>query len=179
MTSPAERRDWIQEVLERHERSLVLYAARITGDLERGRDVVQETFLRLLAEDRAALEGHLAEWLYTVCRNRALDVRAKERTMQRTIDAQALEPAGLDADPADALERTETLGRVRALMARLPENQREVLELKFAHGLSYKAISGVTRHPIGQVGWLIHRGLKSLRERMATDALLEAQEETA
>lgn len=63
---------WIGAILEKHEGPLTRYAARITGDLDRARDAVQETFLRLCSEDPAEVDGHLAQWLYTVCRSRAL-----------------------------------------------------------------------------------------------------------
>jgi RNA polymerase sigma-70 factor (ECF subfamily) len=79
-------------------------------------------------------------------------------------------------DPARALIQDETLAQVCDLMDGLPDKQREVLELKFRHGLSYKEISGVTSHPIGQVGWLIHRGIRTLRERMASELSREAAE---
>lgn len=72
---PASQIVWLREVLARHERSLVRYAARITGDAELGRDVAQDTFLRLASVDRAELDGHLVQWLYTVARRRAIDVR--------------------------------------------------------------------------------------------------------
>ena len=50
----------------------------LTGDLERARDVVQETFLRLAVQQPSSVDGHLAEWLYRVCRQRALDVCRKD-----------------------------------------------------------------------------------------------------
>ena len=67
--------DWIRAALSRYEGELTRYAQRLTGNLERAREVVQETFLRLCREDSAKIDGHLCEWLFTVCRNQALDVR--------------------------------------------------------------------------------------------------------
>lgn len=52
---------WIQSVVEQYERPLVRYAAQITGDLERGRDVAQDTFLRLCKQDREQLDGQRFE----------------------------------------------------------------------------------------------------------------------
>ncbi|HVW37914.1 MAG TPA: sigma factor, partial [Pirellulales bacterium] len=66
--SPETPSDWLRSVVARYEGPLVRYAARITGDAERARDVVQDTFLRLCEQDRAELDGRLAQWLYTVCR---------------------------------------------------------------------------------------------------------------
>ena len=54
-------------------------------------------------------------------------------------------------------------------MALLPDTQREVLELRFGPGLSYREISAVTEHSIGHVGWLIHHGIRALRSRLAGD----------
>ena len=72
---------WVSMALDRFEGRLLRYAQRITGDPHRAADVVQETFLKLCHEDQASLDGHLAQWLYTVCRNKALDVRRKESRM--------------------------------------------------------------------------------------------------
>src|SRR5215203_4661778 len=68
---------WVIDALEEHERPLIRYAKWLLGDLETARDVVQETFLRLCREDPARVDGHLAPWLFTVCRNLALDARQK------------------------------------------------------------------------------------------------------
>ena len=76
------RQAWLRSPLDRHEHPLIGYATRLTGDAERARDVVQETFIRLCAEDRAQVDGHVTEWPYTVCRRRALDVRRKETRMR-------------------------------------------------------------------------------------------------
>src|SRR3954470_7287196 len=74
-------------LLERYERPLVRYACSILHDLDGARDVVQETFIRLvrLQERGAALDGehqspgekHLEAWLFTVCRHRAVDHQRK------------------------------------------------------------------------------------------------------
>ncbi len=66
--------EWIKKALHRYERPLLRYAARITGNAEAARDVVQETFLRLCSAKREKVEDHLAAWLYTVARNHALNV---------------------------------------------------------------------------------------------------------
>src|SRR5688572_9396933 len=72
---------WLDGAVARYQSLLTRYALRLVGDIQRAQDVVQDTFLKLVREDRAELNGRLAEWLYTVCRNRALDVRRKESRM--------------------------------------------------------------------------------------------------
>lgn len=164
---------WIRAALERYERPLIGHARGVTGDLERARDAVQETFLRLVRARREEVEPHLAEWLFTVCRNVALDMRRRERVMERT-DGQLVDgrPGG-EPDPVAVLEADERRGRVLALLDRLPAKQQEVLRLRFQAGLTYKEIQRVTGHSLGNVGYLIHVGIRTLRERLAGDALEE------
>jgi RNA polymerase sigma factor (sigma-70 family) len=164
---------WIRAALERYERPLVLHARRVTGEEERARDAVQETFLRLVRERREAVEPHLAEWLFTVCRNVALDMRRRERVMERTDGERADERPGGEPEPVAVLEQDERRGRVLALLERLPARQQEVLRLRFQAGLTYKEIQRVTGHSLGNVGYLIHVGIRTLRERLAGDALEE------
>ena len=66
-----DKADWIQSALARYQGTLVRYATHITGDLEKARDVVQDTFMRLCKQKPSQIEDHLAQWLFTVCRNRA------------------------------------------------------------------------------------------------------------
>ncbi|MDA1015220.1 MAG: sigma-70 family RNA polymerase sigma factor [Planctomycetota bacterium] len=158
--------DWIQSALETYEGRLLQFARRITGNLERAQDVVQETFLRLCREDPAELDGHLAEWLYAVCRNKALDVRRKESRMSAIAD-ETLERTQSEApQPDDIAERNESVSQVLELLSQLPDNQQEVVRLKFQGGLKYREISEVTGHSVTNVGFLIHRGVSALREKM-------------
>jgi RNA polymerase sigma factor (sigma-70 family) len=156
--------DWLRSIVASYEGPLVRYAARITGDVHRARDVVQDTFLRLCEQDRHTLDGHLAEWLYTVCRHRALDVQRKEHRMRATLPAE-LESCETRHAPSDAAESQESHEAVRAAIARLPDNQQEVVRLKFQSGLSYREIAGVTGLSVSNVGYLLHVALKTVREQ--------------
>ncbi len=158
--------DWIQSALDRFEGRLLQYARKITGDLERARDVVQETFLRLCKEDPSKVDGHLAEWLYAVCRNKALDVRRKESRMSAVADDTFQRSESHTPKPSEIAEQRESVNRVLELLDQLPENQQEVVRLKFQGGLKYKEISEVTGHSVTNVGFLIHRGVATLREKM-------------
>ena len=155
--------------MERYEGPLLRYATRITGDLERGRDVVQDAFPRLCREDRAKVDGHLAEWLFTVCRHRALDVRRKEKRMRPITPAQAAAQPSGEPDQASAAEHRDMAHHVLRLVERLPQNQQEVVRLKFQAGLSYREISRVTELSASNVGYLIHTAIGTLRRQLQVD----------
>jgi RNA polymerase sigma-70 factor (ECF subfamily) len=158
---------WIRVAVDRFERPLTLYAARLLGDAEAARDVVQDTFLRLCTQDRETIEPRLAEWLFTVCRNRSLDVLRKESRMSQLTEEQVGARPSADPGPAELVERRESASEAVRLLDALPPNQRDVIRLKFQNGFSYQEISRISGHSVSNVGYLIHIGLKTLRGQLA------------
>jgi RNA polymerase sigma factor (sigma-70 family) len=163
---------WIASVVERFEGSLLRYAAQITGDVDRARDVVQDAFLRLCREDRARVDGHVAQWLFTVCRSRALDVVRKEKRMKTITETQAAAHPAPGGDPSQLLEQQDELEQVERVLATLSQNQQEVVRLKFQSGLSYREISEVTELSVSNVGFLLHTALKKIREKLEAEGAL-------
>ncbi len=163
---------WVPSVMADYEEPLTRYAAHITGDIERAREVVQDTFLKLCHQRPAQIRGHLAQWLYTVCRNRALDVVRKERRMTGISDAQLRLQAHSGPEVSSTLEKEEQLADVLTVLSTLPANQQEVIRLKFQGDLSYLEISRITNLTVSNVGFLIHAGLKTIRERVRTQPAL-------
>jgi RNA polymerase sigma-70 factor (ECF subfamily) len=143
----------------------------LAGDLERARDLVQEAFLRLCDQDQQAVEGHLAEWLYTVCRNLAIDQKRKERRMRLMNEEQQDSFAAEHESPTDVAERVDAYSRVVEVMQGLPPRQQEIVRLKFQHGMSYKEIGQVMNLTATNVGFILHTAIRSLRERLGADPL--------
>ena len=156
--------DWIAAVLEEYERPLTRYAAHILRDVERAREVVQDTFLKLCRQNKSRLHDHLAQWLYSVCRNRALDVLRKEKRMTALGEAQFNLPAH-GPGISSIMEMEEQVSGVMNILHALPANQQEVIRLKFQGELSYNEISQITKLSVSNVGFLIHTGLKTIREK--------------
>ena len=157
---------WVADALEIHERPLIRYAKWLLGDLESARDVVQETFLRLCREDPAKLEGRLAPWLFTVCRNLAVDARRKTARMDSIEGAEQF-PVACDLD--ERHDARQALARIRDTLEKLPANQREVVYLKFQCDLSYKEISEITALSVSNVGFLLHTAVRAIRSHLSAD----------
>ncbi len=153
------------ELLRRFELPLVQYAARIIGDRERARDVVQETFVQLQRSKREQLDHAPAKWLFIVCRNRALNVCRKERRMMY-LDQEILETRqSEDPAPHQQLEQKEASGFLLRILDTLPPRQQEIVQLRFQNDLSYQEIAEITKLSATNVGVLLHNALKTLRER--------------
>lgn len=158
---------FVQAAVARHQGPLLRYATRLLGgDADRARDVVQDTFIRLMAQPPAAVDGHVAEWLFTVCRNRSHDVQRKEGRMKHFEEGQAERLAASEPRPGATLERREQHEAVLRLIGRLPHNQQEVVRLKFQNGFSYQEISRITSLSVTNVGFILHTAIKALRREM-------------
>jgi RNA polymerase sigma-70 factor (ECF subfamily) len=158
---------WIEAAVQEHQAPLLRYAGRLVGDPARAQDVVQDTFMRLLQQPPNRVNGHVVEWLYTVCRNRALDILRKEGRMRAFAEGEVEEVRSTETRPGRALEAEEAQQSVLALIDRLPPNQQEVIRLKFQSGFSYKEISRITDLSVSNVGFLIHTAVKRLRQELA------------
>jgi len=121
----------------------------------------------------AEIDGHVVEWLFTVCRNRALDILRKESRMTPLPDASAERIATAEPQPGQRLEAAEARKLALGLIRRLPPNQQEVVRLKFQNGFSYKEIARITDLSVGNVGFLIHTAVASLRREFAEKAAQE------
>jgi RNA polymerase sigma-70 factor (ECF subfamily) len=75
------------------------------------------------------------------------------------------EPAVRTEDP---VERREDEATLAAEIKRLPPLQQDVLLLKFHEGLSYKQIAAITATSAGNVGYLLHHALRTLRSQLAS-----------
>ena len=165
------REQFIERALADYESPLVGYAMNIVHDLERARDIVQDTFIRLCQQDLSKVSNGLKSWLYTVCKNRALDVLRKDRRMEPLDDARWKHIAGPSLAPDRQLVQDERLALIMHYLDRLTENQREVILLKFQQNLSYQEISDKTGLTSGNIGFLIHTGLKRLRDLLPADLM--------
>jgi len=154
-----------EELLKRFEIPLLQYAVRITGDRERARDVVQETFVKFQRNGAINRADEQATWLFTVCRNAALNVCRKERRMMYLgVEAMELRKAEQPI-PFDRLEQKEAAGFLLRIVATLPARQQEVIQLKFQNDLSYQQIAKIMKTTANNVGVLLHTALKTLRQR--------------
>ena len=153
----------VQGAMREYEAPLVRYAYSILNDLDRARDVVQDTFIRLYNQEPKKVAKAVKSWLFTVCRNRCFDVMRKENRLVLVDEEVIRNRRGTDQDPSRMMQRRETQGEILRFLERLPNNQREVIRLKFQNDMTYKEISEATNLSVSNVGFLIHTGLKRLR----------------
>lgn len=160
---------WIDAAIEQFESPLLRYAMHFVHDLESARDVVQDTFMKLCQQSEIELRPKLAQWLYTVCRHRAIDVSRKECRMKLSPEHEITDQLSQQDEslrPDAAIEQVEMAAGLLSQIERLSDQQQEVLRLKFSGELSYREIAEVTGLTVSHVGVILHAAIAKLRERL-------------
>jgi len=158
-----------RQIVNRYKNSLYAFLKRFLNHQDLIEDVFQETFLQLfISRDSFDTTRPLRPWLFTIAANKAKDtLRKQQRTSAIAIgtitDAEdmafgdVLNSLTFDRKvPYDDLERNETAGRVRKIIADMPENLREILILAYFNKFSYKQMAEILSIPIGTVKSRLH-----------------------
>jgi len=116
---------------------------------------------RSRARYRSDLAG-FATWLFTIAKHVRID-HLKARRSLLPIDA-AINVAA-DGTPEWDVERRSNLSRLAFLTKDLSDRERELISLKYGAGLNNRLIARLTGLSESNVGSILHRVVKSLREK--------------
>jgi RNA polymerase sigma-70 factor, ECF subfamily len=134
----------LAEVFDRLGSAVYGAALRVLGEWTAAQDVAQDVFVELWSHpgryDPAA--GSLRTYLTVLARHRAVDVvRSELRRVARQERNHRLTPQQGLLSPGDEVAAAEAAGVVRAAVRLLPDSQRQVVELAYFGGLSYREVA--------------------------------------
>ena len=151
---------------ERLEPAMLDWAAMITRDDGLAEEAVQEAFLLAIrAASRFNGDSSLKTWLLKITRNCCYNLIRKHRK-HRSVEADLADRPGGQASPDHPLETAEQFARLKRLVDRLPDAQREVFVLHHAHEMSYERVAEIVDAPVGTVKSRLHHAVTKLRTAM-------------
>jgi RNA polymerase sigma-70 factor, ECF subfamily len=156
------------ELYDRFGRIAYGLAFRILRDRALAEDAVQEGFMTAWrTADRFLPERAKAStWLLTLVHRRAVDVVRREDRRRAEPLADGYEAASEDSAEQDAWLRFER-ERVQEALRRLPDQQREALELAYYGGFTQSELAERLGQPVGTIKSRMFAGLARLRELLA------------
>jgi RNA polymerase sigma-70 factor, ECF subfamily len=152
------------------------YAGRVFGyifvrvhDRPTAEDLTAQVFLKALENiDRYQPSGSFAGWIFTIASNITRSYFRKAAS-QFPLD-ESLDAMIDDIDLPQQIERHEELSRLAALVAKLDEDRRELLRLRYASELTFAEIGEVVGKTEGAVKMALHRLLHDLQAKMEVRA---------
>lgn len=105
----------------------------------------------------------VATWIFTIARNRSIDLLRKDRRPEPEDLGWGPEP---EPDQTDALGLQQDTDRLRAALGQLPDKQRQLVESAYFGDLSHSEIASETGLPLGTIKSRIRLALEKLRHAM-------------
>ena len=145
-------REAISQLLERHTRRVRDYVRMMVKDNDVADDLTQEVLIkvvRVIDEGRYTDKGRFLPWVLRIAHNRVLDYFRAQKQVKTISESSA----GFDvlgnknlAEPSieDSIILEQRAEEIRALVEELPEEQREVVKMRYYEGLSFKEIAEQT-----------------------------------
>lgn len=163
----------LAELYDRYSTMLLGLAHRVLGNGGDAEEVLQEAFLQVWkqAGRYQPARSSVSTWLVLITRSRAIDRLRSRQVVQRTVTAAGHEKGPAHASPEGMRHvlSAERRQRLRTELERLPEAQRQVLELAFYQGMTQSEIAGQTGIPLGTVKTRTLLGVKKLRKALESE----------
>jgi RNA polymerase sigma-70 factor, ECF subfamily len=152
----------MEDLFRRYSGVVYSVALRVLHDSGQAEDVLQEVFMQLWRDPTVFVQqrGSLGGWLVVVARNRAIDLLRRRKPTDSVEDVVLASSVNV----AEEAERNTIMQKVRQVIAGLPQEQRNTLELAYFEGLSHTEIASRTGDPLGTVKNRIRQALISLRK---------------
>jgi RNA polymerase sigma-70 factor (ECF subfamily) len=140
------------------------YARALTRSGDRADDLVQDTLLRAPSKAHLWQAGtDIRAWLFTIMHNQHVNAVRWAIREQRTVDIDGMSSSLVAATDPTA---SRQLREFECALARLPDEQREVILLVGLEGMSYETAARVLGVPIGTVRSRLSRARDALRQMM-------------
>ena len=140
-------------LLERHKDRVYNYILLIVRNREMAEDIFQETFMRAIMtikQGRYMENGKFSSWICRIAHTQIIDIYRRERN-EKTVSNEEYEEQDLFNDAKlceenieDKMVREQVLQDVNNLMLHLPDEQREVVYMRYYQDLSFKEIADIT-----------------------------------
>ena len=157
----------VSEIYDRYQRSIFRYLYYRVGDQQTAEDLTSEVFLRMIEkisyyqDQRASFQA----WLFQIARNLSIDHYRK----MKSRDSVSLEDdyPERSEDPLEVLDRELTSEKLYQAMVKLPENQRDVIVMRFVVGMPIGEVADTLHKTEDSIKGLQRRALLALREILA------------
>lgn len=134
------------------------------GNVPEAEDATAQTFLAALERfPKYRHDGYFASWLFSIARNKAMDYFRKQRKETRLEEAEFI-PA--DGNILQQVIKTERIAALSKLIGTLPEDEQELIRLRYVAELSFAEIG----HLLGQKEDTVKKSLYRLQARLKVQA---------
>ena len=157
----------LSSLYDRYSGMLTALVQRIVRDPSDAEEIVQRVFLQAWkqADRYDPSRSSASTWLVLIARSRAIDLIRSRKVKDRTLEAVQQEKKGqyTSNEGGERVWLDERRERLSVEMAKLPAEQREILEMAFYQGMTQREIAESTGTPLGTVKTRSLLAMKKMR----------------
>jgi len=140
------------------------YFYRMTASTDTSDELLSELFVKLVEKIGSYRGGSFDGWIFRVASNVFHDHLRSKLRQQKLLEGKA---GRLEAEPSETGHGgEERIDKLQIQIAKLDDDVRELIMLRYYSQLSFKEIAGMRDEPIGTTLSKVHRGLQKLRKLM-------------
>ena len=154
----------VSEIYDRYHQDVFRYMYYRVGDQQTAEDLTSEVFLRMI-EKISSYEirrTSFQAWLFQIARNLSIDHYRKTKSVNRTTLEENI--PGTGEEPLDMVDRELTSEYLSRALRELPENQRDVIVMRFVVGMPIREVAQTLHKTEDSIKGLQRRALLDLRE---------------
>jgi RNA polymerase sigma-70 factor (ECF subfamily) len=157
----------LEEIFDAYSSGIYRYAYRLLGDVELARECMSETFSRFLdaLKRKSGPDNYLQAYLYRIAHNWVTDYYRSKVPPSLPLDVE-IRVASSD-EPQEVVAGRIDSEHLRAALALLTPDQRQVITLRYLEDWDLEAIAKSLNKPVGAVKALQHRAIDALRRIMS------------
>jgi len=149
------------ELIRRHQSQVRNFLRRLTGDISTADDLAQDCFLHAWNKLQTFTgRGSFIGWLLKVAYTTFLQSKRKSKRYREVLDEAAYVAA---IESRSYTLQSDEVSDLDKLLAVLTEDERAIIVMSYACGLSHREISDVTGLPTGTVKSVIYRSKEKIR----------------
>jgi RNA polymerase sigma-70 factor (ECF subfamily) len=159
-------RETFTELYEEYMPKVFRYIQARVNNIPLAEDLTSATFEKALvnfekySKDRASF----STWIFSIARNTFVDFYRVESRRQVTSLEEATEVVSKDLSSEEEVEKKEELQRLKRCLSQLPEEEQEIVHLKFQGELNNRQIAKMLSLTESNVGTKLYRAVRKLRE---------------
>lgn len=167
LQEPETKEKAFKKLVQEYKERLYWHIRKIVLDHEDANDVIQNTFIKIhLNIDKFKGDSSLFTWMYRIATNESINfINSKSSKMglqnQEWIESKA---EGLKAD--SYFDGDEASLILQKLVAKLPEKQRIVFNMKYFDGMSYQTISEILGTSEGALKASYHHAVQKIKTKL-------------
>lgn len=162
----AGEKDEFAVIIDRYERPLRAYAARITNNPEVVEDIVQDSFIKAYRDICSFdIKRKFSSWMYRIVHNESVSHIRRSKTFVQFEDIPEIaDERNLAKEIEQKIDTKNDAVKLAEALSEIDPKYREAIYLRFFEDKDYDEIAEILRIPIGTVGTLIARGKQKLKE---------------